>query len=295
MEGNKISLRSGSQFGALSAGNLKTASAISGTLQTVTDQAGNNSALAISSAFIRATGSGVSSGGGLVLGSLASGYGAIWSSAIATPSITNYGLTLSSGETNLNTTGSIDFKISNVSNAQIDSSGFSIGSGTLTKNGALTIKGAGSNILSLRNSANVEVAYLTNTSFFAAQIIGVGLGNINILAPANGVLNLTNASGTSFDRMTLGGTTVNEPAIKKNGSGISIRTGTDSALASFSSSDYTSGNLSSGTLATARPVKFGDRGTITEAGFVALGLDRQIAIEHNSVIYYIPVSQTIIP
>jgi len=229
MLGSKIKLKTGAGIGSgVSAGSLKTASAISATLQTVTDTAGNNSALAISSAFIRATGSGVSSGGGVVLGSLASGYGAIWSSAIASPSILNYGINFSNGETNVNTNGSLSLKINNATFADLISSGFSIGSGTLTKNGTLTLKSLGANILSKRNSSNVEVG-----------------------------------------------------SIDSVGNDISV--------------SYQSANLTAGTLTTARPMRFGDRATITEAGFIALGLNRQIAIEHNGVIYYIPVSTTLIP
>lgn len=251
MLGSKIKLKTGSGSGSTSAGSLKTASAISATLQTVTDNAGNNSALQLSSAAIGFAPAGSSVG-------------------------------------------------------SINASGLIIGSGTITQNGALTVKGLGGNIASFRNSSNVERVAIEsdgtircvgniNAAILYGTLIAPGAGLSFIRCNTPGIIELVDSTLLNFDRLNFGGSSVNEPAIKKNGSGISVRTATDSALASFSSKDYTSGNLSSGTLTTARPIKFGDRATITEAGFIALGLNRQIAIEHNSVIYYIPVSTTLIP
>ena len=94
---------------------------------------------------------------------------------------------------------------------------------SITTNGVLTIKSNGSNIISARNSSNVEVAYVDNNG----RVKG---------------------------------------------------------------SDLLSNDLTSGSLTTAKPIKFGDKATITDAGLTALGLDAQIAIEHNGQVYYVPVS-----
>lgn len=234
MLGSKIKLKTGSAIGSVSAGSLKTASAISATLQTVTDTAGNNSALQLSSAAVN------------------------------------------------------------------------IGSGTITNNGTLTIKGTGGNIASFRTSSNVERIAIEsdgtvrcsgniNGSIIYGTILATGSGLSFIRSSTAGIIEVLDNTLINFNRINFGGSSVSEPAIKKNGSGISIRTATDSANASLTAKDYTSDNLSAGTLITARPVRFGDRATITEAGFIALGLNRQIAIEHNGVVYYIPVSTTLIP
>jgi hypothetical protein len=233
MLGSKIKLKTGAGIGSgVSAGSLKTASAISATLQTVTDTAGNNSALAISSAAVN------------------------------------------------------------------------IGSGTITNNGTLTVKGAGANIVSFRNAANAEVASIANpghlqttaditTSSATAQfkINDTKLGR----GGADGVFQMMNNAENDFTRLIFGANSATGVSIRKSGTGIVFSLGNASANASVLAKDYTSDNLSAGTLTTARPMRFGDRATITEAGFIALGLNRQIAIEHNGVIYYIPVSTTLIP
>jgi hypothetical protein len=228
MLGSKIKLKTGSAIGPVSAGSLKTASAISASLQTVTDTAGNNSALQLSSAAVN------------------------------------------------------------------------IGSGTITNNGTLTIKGAGSNILSLRNSSNVEIATLSNSGIFTCNT-SITTNEIYLQGGFQAIYNntgrilLSNSSFNNFDILQFGATDATKPALFVNGANLECKLANKSALTAFSASQFTSSNLSAGTLTTARPVKFGDRATITEAGFIALGLSRQIAIEHNGVVYYIPCSLTVIP
>jgi hypothetical protein len=63
-------------------------------------------------------------------------------------------------------------------------------------------------------------------------------------------------------------------------------------LGSVTSQKYTSANLSTGTLTTARPMQFGDKGTVTTGN--DLGLDAQIAVEHNGQVYYIPCSTVLL-
>jgi hypothetical protein len=63
-------------------------------------------------------------------------------------------------------------------------------------------------------------------------------------------------------------------------------------LGSVTAQKYTSDNLSTGTLTTARPMQFGDKGTVTTGN--DLGLDAQIAVEHNGQVYYIPCSTVLL-
>lgn len=188
----------------------------------------------------------------------------------------------------------------------VSNSAVTFGTGTITSNGVVTVKSNGGNIASFRNSLNVErIAIESDGTLRSVGNINAAIVYGNLLAPGGGlsfircstpgIMEMVDNTLADFNRINLGGSGVSEPAIKKNGSGISLRTATDSANVSLTAKDYTSDNLSSGTLTTARPIKFGDRGSITEAGFVALNLTRQIAIEHNGVVYYIPVSQTLIP
>ena len=178
------------------------------------------------------------------------------------------------------------------------------GTGVITSGGVLTVKGAGSNIFSLRNSANAQVVnvyssgFLTCTTSIQANAtvfglaLGPGLGNTFIYADAANQIRFGQAA---LSRMNFGPAVVGNPALYPNGAGLDLKTGTGSALSAFAASQFTSDNLSAGTLTTARPFKVGDRGNITEAGFVALGLNRQIAIEHNGTVYYVPVSTALIP
>jgi hypothetical protein len=246
MLGSKIKLKTGAAIGAGSAGSLKTASAISATLQTVTDTAGNNSALQLSSAAV-----GFAPGGSSV--------------------------------------------------GSINASGFIIGAGTITQDATVTFKSLGGNIASFRNTSNVRVGYIENNGLavFASIVsqsgFSIGNGVNNIFSISDGVIRLTDTATTNFTRLIFGSNDTNGVSLVKNTTTIRAMLGNGSALTAFEASQFTSSNLSAGTLTTARPMRFGDRATITEAGFIALGLNRQIAIEHNGVIYYIPVSTTLIP
>lgn len=246
MLGSKIKLKTGAAIGAGSAGSLKTASAISATLQTVTDNAGNNSALQLAN-------------------------------------------------------NAIGFSPSGTSIGFINASGLVIGGVVVTQNGAITIKGLGGNILNLRNSVNVQVANIDNNGGLTAASltsvgnIGLGSGTNNFINVSDGVMRLTNAAVNNYTRLILGTNDTSGVSIAKSGTNMRFSLGNDSALTSIFSKDYTSDNLTAGTLTTARPVRFGDRASITEAGFVALNLTRQIAIEHNGIVYYIPASLALIP
>jgi hypothetical protein len=97
--------------------------------------------------------------------------------------------------------------------------------GAFSHNGAVSVKGLGGNVLSLRNSSDVEKGYFSNAGQMHAD-------------------------------------------------------------------NFLSANLGAGSLSGARKMKFGDKAAITDAALTALGLDSQIAIEHNNTVYYIPVSTT---
>jgi hypothetical protein len=62
----------------------------------------------------------------------------------------------------------------------------------------------------------------------------------------------------------------------------------------FTMVNFITENLTSGTLQTARTMRIGDKGSITDAGLFALGLTAQIAVEHNGNIYYLPCSTSLI-
>lgn len=171
----------------------------------------------------------------------------------------------------------------------VSNSAVNIGIGTITNNGILTIKGAGSNSLSVRNSSNIETNSISSGGIFFSNGIAWNSGG-RILPNGDGVIVLYNSGATSFNRMQLGGTSASEPAISKNGSGISITDATGSTTASLLAKDFTSSNLSAGALTTAAAFKVGSRAAISEAGLTALGLTVQIAIEHNGTVYYVPVS-----
>ena len=183
-----------------------------------------------------------------------------------------------------------------------NSANVDIGIGTITNNGVLTVKGGGGNIVSLRNSSNVEkIAFLNNggasfdddvTTRAAAQFRL--LGHLKIFSPSDGIAILTNNGGTSFDRLQLGGTTTDFPAIVATNTTptLSAKDATGTNLIPFSAEDFKSANLSAGTLNTARTMQFGDKGTVTTGN--DLGLDAQIAVEHNGNVYYIPCSTVLL-
>lgn len=171
----------------------------------------------------------------------------------------------------------------------VSNSAVTFGTGTITSNGVVTIKGAGANSLSVRNSSNIETNSISSAGIFFSNGIAWNSGG-RILPNGDGVIVLYNSAATSFNRMQLGGTSASEPAISKNGSGISITDATGSNTASLLAKDFTSSNLSAGALTTAAAFKVGSRAAISEAGLTALGLTVQIAIEHNGTVYYVPVS-----
>ena len=119
-----------------------------------------------------------------------------------------------------------------------NSSGFYVGTSP-TQNGQLTVKGSGSNILSLRDSSNVEVVAIDNLGGITSNwaiIAGSGQGfrisgKIFLKSSADGIATITNSGEDNFSRFNLGGTTSSFPAIKRNGAAIDFRLADDSGYA----------------------------------------------------------------
>jgi hypothetical protein len=297
--------------------------ALDSSLRFVEDQNGTDSPLKLSTdigEFVFPDTSGITfkqfSNGGV--------YAGLWDTKIVTKNSANLSLLIGNTETYINASSFILFSINGVS-AQIGDisvNGFRFGGGTHTSNGFVSIKGAGANIVSLRNSSNVEQCTFDNNGnlFYNADYksvgkdgnnsiryasgeirVGVGgSGNIIMYDSGNARAMLTmeasgfNYFGTAFSRLAFGGTTTDFPAIAATNTPatLSAKDATNTNLIPFSAEDFTSANLSAGTLNTARPMQFGDKGTVTTGN--DLGLDAQIAVEHNGNVYYIPCSTVLL-
>lgn len=102
---------------------------------------------------------------------------------------------------------------------------FGLNLSTITQNGAVTIKGGGGNILSGRNSSNVETTYITNggllyTLNFEANNGGVyrWQGRSSLASSSDGTITLFNNALSSFTRLNFGGTAASNAAIQVDGS-----------------------------------------------------------------------------
>ena len=193
--------------------------------------------------------------------------------------------------------------IAGVNRYRLGTNGFVLGdTDAHTQNGYLSVKGTGANIASFRNSSNVEVASLDNNGIFISSANRVASGGFYGISgrfyfdsPGDSIITLYNNAGNSFTRQNFGGTTTSYPAIAASNTpaALAAKDATGANLIPFSAEDFTSGNLSTGTLITARPMQFGDKGTVSTGN--DLGLDAQIAVEHNGAVYYIPCSTSLIP
>jgi hypothetical protein len=170
---------------------------------------------------------------------------------------------------------------------------------TFTISGALTITGKGGNIASFRNASDVQVAQIDSVGSFLAPTILVGTGGFlsnatgsRLNSTADGNWLMQNLAQNNFTALLLGGTTNAFPAIASTNTpaALAAKDATGANLIPFSAEDFTSANLSTGALTTARPMQFGDKAAISDAGLTALGLNSQIAVEHNGSVYYIPCS-----
>jgi hypothetical protein len=108
------------------------------------------------------------------------------------------------------------------------------GTAPITQNGTLTVKGAGANIQSWRNSSNVEVGFINNTGTLSLNgNISCGLVSfqgIGLIAPiSDGIIRLSNNAVNGFDRLQFGGTSASFPAIKRNGINLEVKTADDTS------------------------------------------------------------------
>ena len=281
-------------------GMLQTTAALSSSLQVVKDNLGNSSALSLSTLSSKSVGNTIGSGiAGLIFGGYSNSpyLGGIWPANV-TPSDSNYSL-LAGSNTYFNASSEVIFERAGVRQASITSSGFFIGAGTITQNGAVTIKGSGGNILSLRNSSNVEKTYVDNNgvvvasngflvntsngSFFVDS--GSAFGNVGYSyfnAPTNGFMTLMPWSGSSVS-LQFGGTTSSFPALKRSSATLQTKLADDSA---FAVHEVLSILTQKPTNSNAQKIKFGDKSPITDGALNALGFNAQWEVEINGSSYW---------
>jgi hypothetical protein len=177
-----------------------------------------------------------------------------------------------------------------------------VGAGSVTNNAFANFKSAGGNIASFRDSANVEVSSISNGGLVSALGISV-LSNNTLFDTTTNFISNYNAGGTALKVRGNGGTAKGLQVLFNNAGNTNnlqewLATDEVTVLASISyqgkmfAEDFTSANLSTGTLTTARPMQFGDKDTVTTGN--DLGLDAQIAVEHNGNVYYIPCKTSLI-
>jgi hypothetical protein len=216
--------------GSVNTGVLQIAGgvALDSTLRFVEDQAGTDSKLKLSTTNVAIeTGS---SNGILFASVFGATYTGLFSSGI-TPNNLNYGMLLdSTGSNYINANNELYLGVSNNQQQIINSNGIRMGVSPLTQNGLLTVKGAGANIVSFRDSSNVEKVKIENTGQLIIDPtygIQFGSGSTVISAPSNGNLTLLDNAGTSFNRLQFGGTTASFPSIKRSGINIDVRLADD--------------------------------------------------------------------
>jgi hypothetical protein len=216
------------------------------TLRSVTDGMGNVSALSLSTEFAKITGTGLGIGGGVIIGSRTSTEGAIWNS-ILTTATNNYGISFGQTFTIINATNQVYFDIANGDKGFYNTNGFAFGTGTITQNGVLTVKGLGANIQSWRDTSNNEVASVSNGGSITGGAIysnsRIGLSSKSLITSSvDGKLSLTNYAITSFTSLSLGPETSSFPMLKVNGTILEIRLGDDSNYAALNTNKlYMSG------------------------------------------------------
>lgn len=109
------------------------------------------------------------------------------------------------------------------------------------------------------DSVRAVNATFTGTVTFTTSVSGTGFmqvgaaetyrfaGRSRIASSADGLISLTNAAGTGFTRLNLGGATASFPSVKRNGTAINFRLGDDSGDASITADDATlTGTLMAG-------------------------------------------------
>lgn len=246
----------GSGGGSVNTGVLQIAGGVvlDSTLRFVEDQTGTDSAAKLSTNTFQVLGNvlGLGAGGGVTMGALNASIGAIWGNV--TPDTNNFGIGFETNFTYVNAASGIVFLLGGAGGKlDVNANGTSIGGGT--QNGALTVIGSGGNILSLRDSSNVQVANCLNNggfnaTYFAASGNGIfdgaslyraiDTGSINIYnggSAAAGIEIYGSANGTTFLRNKILAKTsfiglgeinsASAPAIKRNAENIDFRLSDD--------------------------------------------------------------------
>jgi len=185
-----------------------------------------------------------------------------------------------------------------------DTDGLAFGGGTITQNGALTIKGAGGNIVSFRDSSNVEQAGVLSNGVLFSGGLSIGQTNVNLKGIVesgsqiqanyvnNGGFQFSNSS-TGFktfiigryseDMVSIGGITNAFPALKRSAAILQTKLADDSA---FAVHEVLSILTQKPTNSNAQKIKFGDKSPITDGALVALGFDAQWEVEINGSSYW---------
>jgi hypothetical protein len=126
--------------------------------------------------------------------------------------------------------------------------------GALTQSGVLTIKASGENLISFKNSANVEIAYIqdggnfaapgayhTAAGFIATQLFKLDAG-VRFVSSTDGILLLHNDASSSFDRIQFGGVTGLNPALKRNGTTLEVKLADNTDYTGLVAKEYTVDN-----------------------------------------------------
>jgi len=130
---------------------------------------------------------------------------------------------------------------------KLSTTNIAIGTGTITQNGILTIKGDGGNIISFRNSSNAEVASISNTGqitggIFSGTFFIVSAGNYigwngrTIMeSDTAGIVNVSDFATGTIGMVRLGGVESGSPMIKKSGAILQVKLANDSAFTDIES------------------------------------------------------------
>jgi len=282
-------------------GMLQTPAALSGTLQVVKDNLGNTSALQISTLAALISTSNLAASGsslGLVNTTGNSGIGFFNGNTNATPvySLRLFGASASDTRIQMYS-AEIIFRTNGIDVAQISNGGnYFTNGGAVTTNGATTFKGGGSNIISLRNSSNVEVSNIASdgsiislsayNGFVANRYqLSSGLTTNRTLFSAigDGIFRMTDAGETDFTRMIFGSNNTSGASIVKNGTALQIKDGSAANFTTIEPLEILTQAPSGGT---ARKAKFGDKIAVTDGTLTALGIDTQWNVEINGTNYY---------
>lgn len=170
-------------------------------------------------------GTGVTAGqNGLIAGFYGAGdYGAIWASVVGTVTTTNYALAFNGSTTAVNvpTGGSVQLAINGSIKWQVDPSGHFL-AGT---DNTIDIGTSGAGRPRRVYSASAHVTAAGGAFFWEARSA--------LASTADGLITISNNTGTDFSRLMFGGTTAAFPALKRSTSSLEVKLADDSAYAAI--------------------------------------------------------------